>query len=805
MTPSVLFDDVLGALRQLRRTKAFAMLAILSVGAAIGATTIVFSIVSAVLLRPLPFPDSDRILQVYETERNRQTGATDDQGYFAWGNYADIRSDIRSFRHVAAWQYYDRTLTGTTAATRLSGRMVTAEFFPMTGVQPVIGRAFASDDERAGRERVAIIGHAAWRELFSGDTAVVGTTIRLDGIPHTLIGVMPPSFDFPYDAQLWMPLVPFLGDANIGLRRFHRYRVAGRLESGVTLEGAQRELTALARRLAAENPETNADNGFRTLPLRDVIVGDVRPALRLLFAAVLSLLLVGCANLAMLHLARSSTRERELAVRVALGARRGRLIRQLLAESVLLALLGGAVGLMLAWHGLAAFIALAGDALPRADEVALDAGVLGFGVGLSALVGLLFGLAPAVHYSRPDVTAMLRGGRGDSADAGARRIRRVLVVGQLAFAVVLAAGAGLLVRSFQLLTRVDVGIAPERVLAMDLALPEAGFSEKQQVIGYYDELLDRVRALPGVEGVAASLGTPLAGSGWGNRLRIEGRPLPEPELPTVGYRVVTADYFRVTGTPIIEGRSFDGRETTRPSVIVSRETARALWPNRSVVGQRVRFAGDGPWFDVVGVAGDVPASIGEPVGLQVYVPPSLESVSSMTLLVRAERDAAALTPVIRSTIRSIRADVPVTGVSLLEDRMAESVARPRFLSVVLTVLASLALFLACLGVYGVLAYAVSRRTRELAIRRALGAREHHLVRIVLSEGAMLSVIGTSLGLIGALALSRLIADLLFGIGPTDPRTLGAIWVGVSVAALLASWIPARRAMRVDPAVALQRE
>jgi predicted permease len=368
---------------------------------------------------------------------------------------------------------------------------------------------------------------------------------------------------------------------------------------------------------------------------------------------------------------------------------------------------------------------------------------------------------------------------------------------------VLAAGAALLVRSFQLLTSVDVGITPERVLAMDIALPEAGFSEPHQVVAYYENLIERVRAIPGVEAVAASLGAPLGGTGWGNRLHVDGRPLPENQLPTAGYRVVTADYFRVTGTPILEGRAFDARETSRPAVIVSRETARALWPNATPVGQRVRFSETQPWYDVVGVAGDVPASIGEPAGLQVYVPPSLESVSSMTLLVRAERDAIALTPTIRSTIRSIRADVPVTGVSLLEERMAESVARPRFLSVVLAALASLALFLACLGVYGVLAYAVARRSRELSIRRALGAGERHLIQVVLNEGVVLSVIGTSLGLLVALLASRLIAGLLFGIGPTDPRTLGAIWVAVSVAALLASWIPARRAMRVDPAAALQ--
>jgi putative ABC transport system permease protein len=804
---NALLEDLRQAGRSLLARPAFCAVAVLTLALGIAAATVVASAVHGVLLRPLPFPSADRLLQVFETPRDRATGEVEPRGYFAWQNYADVRDEVGSFAAVAAWQYYDKTLTGTDSAQRLAGRMVTPEFFTVFGVAPQLGRAFTAAEAREGSQQVAILSDGVWRGAFGADPAILGRSVRLDGASYTVVGVMPPGFDFPYGAQLWMPLVPFLGEHGEGARRFHRYRVVGRLAPGTTREEAGAELATLAQRLAAELPDTNGDDGLRAEPLADVVVGEARPALAALAGAVVCLLLIVCANLASLLLGRAAGRGREIAVRAALGARRGRIVRQLLAESLLLAAAGGLLGVLLASWGVDGFKALVGDALPRLDQVRLDGPAVAFGLAAAALTGLLFGLAPALQLSRPGAPGLLAGaGRSATGDRDAGRLRRLLVVAEITLAVVLAVGATLLIRSFERLAGADTGVDTADLLTLDVALPEAGYADPARATAFYDDLLERLQALPRVRSAAAALIAPLAGNAWGNYLYIEGRPLPEAERPTVGYAVVTPGYFRTAGIRLAEGRELAaGDRGDRLGVVVNRTLAERYWPGESAVGRRIRFREDGPWATIVGVAADVPPRIGETAPATAYVPPAMEPLLAMTLLVRTDGSPTAVVPEIRALLRDLDPDVPVTAVATLDELVADSIAQPRTTTAILSLFALAALALAALGVYGVLAYLVSRRIRELGIRSAVGARPRDLLWLVLREGTGLALAGVALGIAGALAAGRLLSGLLYGVTPTDPLAFGTVAVLALATALLAAWLPARRAAQADPVAALRGE
>jgi len=802
---SGLAGDVRLALRALARRPGFTAAAAGTLALAIAAVTVLFSVSNAVLLRPLSFPDADRLVQVYETVLDRTSGELNETGYFAWQNFADVRTEIAGFESITAWQYYDRTLTGVESAVRLAGRMVTPAFLDVLGVAPLLGRGFVAGDDVAGSERVAILGHGVWQRSFGGDPGIIGRTIRLDGEVWEVVGVMPAGFDFPYEASLWMPLVPQLGTAGEGARRFHRYRVAGRLADDATIAGVQPALAALAERLRGEFPETNRDDSFRAVALQDVIVRDAEPALKALSGAVAFLLLIACANIAGLLLARAVDRQREAGVRAALGASRERLARQMLVESLVLAMIGGAAGVTLALWGLQAFLALVGDALPRAQEVRLDGVALGVAALVTTLAGVAFGMVPALRHSRTDMFAVLRGGRGDAGDRGAGRLRVAFSIGELALAFVLVTGAGLLIRSFDRLRQIDTGVDPDGLVLLDVSLPEAGYLPPSRAQPFWDEFLARLRVLPGVRAAAAGLTHPLGGIGWGNGLHIEGRTVAEADVPTVSYMIVTPGWFTAAGIPLA-GRDVEVRpDPSNQTVVINRTLAERYFPDQDPIGRRIRFGPQAAWATITGVAADVPPAIGEAMWPAAFVPTTLEGLLTMTVLVRTDRPAADMAGDVRRLVATMDPDVPVAAVSTLEDRMAESLARPRYTSAIVTLLAVLALLLASVGIYGVLAYAVSRRTREIGVRMAVGARAGDVLRLVLREGSIIAGTGAIIGIAGGWATTRILSALLFDTPATHIPTFAATCAIVIAVALLASWLPARRAARIDPLTAIMQD
>ncbi|MEX2572046.1 MAG: ABC transporter permease [Gemmatimonadota bacterium] len=798
--------DLAHALRTLRRSPAVVGLAIGIIGLGIAAATIVFSAAHGVLLRPLDFPAPERLIQVHETERNAVTAEQEGRGYFAWQNYADVRDQVGAFEAVTAWQFYDRTLTGLSAATRLAGRMVTADFFDVFRVQPILGRPLLPEDAVAGRENVAVLGHATWRGAFGGDSTIVGRTIQLDGIPHTVVGVMPSEFDYPSEAQLWMPLVPYLGEAGEGARRFHRYRVVGRLADGATVDLAQQELTALATRLEQEFPETNTANGLRAEPLHEMIVGSARPGLILLLGAVGVLLLITCVNVSNLLLARAAAREREMGVRKALGASRGRLVGQLLTESTLMAVLGGGLGVVLAIAGLGAFKGLVGDALPRADDVRLDLWAISFAILLSTATGLLVGLAPVLANWRSASRRVVENDRGSSGGRSMARARRLLVTAQLALACVLLISAGLLIRSLHRLQTVETGVRVENLTVVDVSLPPGTLAGPEAINAQWSELLTALRGVPGVVDVAAGMIAPLAGEGWGNQLRIEGRPVPESERSLVAYFVATSGYFRTAGVPLLEGADFTptpGLE--RREVIVNRALAAQHWPDQSPIGQRVRFSEAAEWGRVVGVVADVPPRIGEDPRPTAYVSPVVESLPSMSVLLRTDGSGGSVGATVRAIVQSLDPDIAITGIAPLEDLVAESIARPRYMTLIVGLFAGAALLLSALGIYGVLSFLVRRRRRELGVRLALGARSMDILRLVMAEGLAMALVGVGIGMVAALAVTRLLQGLLYEVTVTDPLVFIAGSALLIAVTLLSTYLPARVASRVDPMGAVRGE
>jgi putative ABC transport system permease protein len=799
-----LIQDIRLGVRQLLRQRAFTVVALTTIALSIAATAVVFSVTFGVLMRPLPFAAPDELLQVHEVEKDGASGTLNTEMHFAWQNYADIRDQVKSFGSLTAFQYYDRTLTGAGTATRMHGRMITPEFFDVFRVKPVLGRPFTKHDVVPGSERAALISYDVWRNRFGSDVGIVDRTVQLDGLPFTVVGVMPAGFDYPDDAELWMPLVP--SERELGVRRYHRYRVVGRLAADATAEQAQIELSILARRLEQSFPETNTDNGFRAVALIESVAGAARPALRVLMSAVVLLLLIGCANVAGLQLVRAAAREREIGIRAALGAARGRIVTQLLVENLVLATAGGAIGLLLATWGLEGFKRLLGDALPRADQVRLDGYGILFTMLITMAAGIVFGIAPAFRSSRPALSRLLRGGRAVASERSLTRLRGGLVIGQLALAIVLTIGAVLLVRSFQRLREVDDVAEPGSLLMLDVSLPEARYGDAVKARTFYNDLLPRIEALPQVQAAAATMVAPLAGVGWGNRLHIEGRPLPEQEQTGVGYVITSAGYFRTTGIPLLEGRDFDATEAaTRPAVIINRALARRYWPNQTPIGQRVRFSDNAEWATVIGVARDVPHRLGLTVEPEAYVPFSIEALRSMTLLVRMTGQTSAVAGAVRALLTSIDRDLPITRVITLEDELADSIARPRYTAAIVALFAIAALFLASVGIYGVLAYAVSQRARELGIRMAIGATRADILALVLRDGLRLATFGMIVGLSVSLVANQFLQGLLYGISATDPATIGVVMAFTFGITLLASWLPARRAGGIAPAHVLGRE
>jgi predicted permease len=808
-----LLQDLRYAFRSLRKSPRFTAAAVVVLALGIGANTAMFSVVYHVLLRPLPYPEPDRIVFIEETGiRHGGTSPT------APATFADWRDQQQVFSSIAAAEVWGVALTGTARPEQVEGLRVSPALLQVLRAQPMLGRGF-TEGEEAGH--VVLLSHSLWERRFGGDPGVLGRAVALNGESYRVVGVMPPAFHFPpfwaVKAELWAPLV--FAPARTADRGGRSLRVFARLKEGVPMETASAAMSAIAARIERAYPATNQDRGVRLTPLIEVTVGRVRRTLTVLLGAVAFLLLIVCANVANLLVTRSSARAREIALRMALGAGRRRVVRQLLLESLLLALAGAAAGVLVAAWGLSALASSIAEAsrftLPRFEEIGIGAAVLLFTAGVGCATAVLFGLAPALRFSRENLHDALKQG-GRTAPEGARSpLGRLLVAGEVAISLVLVAGAGLMLRSLANLGAVDAGFDPRNVLSLRVVLNGSPRGATPQLRNaFYREALDRVAAVPGVESASGINHLPLAGDSWYFSFAVEGKPEPAPsERPRALFRVMFPGYFHTMRIPILRGRDVSLRDTAAaPRVVVINEAmARRWWPGEEALGRRIRMGSgaDAALYTVAGVVKDSgQQDWGEPADSEFYFPreQNPEDIDRyLTVVARTAGDPAALAPVVQQAIRRLDSDVPLADVMPMQEVVERALWQPRFLTDLLAGFAGLALLLAAVGIYGAMAYDVSRRTREIGVRMALGARPQDVLREVLGSGARFTLGGIAAGTIGALALTRYLRTLLFEVSPADPKVLATAALVLGGAALLALWLPARRAIRVDPAVALRAD
>jgi putative ABC transport system permease protein len=804
-----LWKDLRFGVRTLLRSPAVTALALLTLALGIGANTAIFSVVSGVLLEPLAFPRPDELVVVIDSAPKLgfpQFGASPP-------NFKDWREQNQVFSSLDAMARGRFTLTAKGAQPQaVAGAEVTGDFFRTLGVRPHLGRLLAPADDRPGGERVAVLSHELWHRRFGGDPGIVNRRITIDGRAHTVVGVAPPALKFPRQSELWVPLAL---DFSKSSRGAHYLSVVGRLKPGVSLERAQADLSAIARRLELQYPAQNTDWGVVLTRLRDVMVRDIRPALTMLQRAVWVVLLIACANVANLLLARMGSREREIAVRTALGAGRLRLARQIIAESVILFAAGGALGLLVALWGTRTLIALNPDAIPRAEGIGIDARVLVYTLLISVATGVVFGLVPALSAIGGRLSGALK--EGGRAMAGGRRgnlVRDVLVIGEVALALMLLVGAGLLIQSFARLQSVDPGFKPRGVITAQVSLPAVKYPDDPRQAVFFQHALERIRSLPGVQHAASIYPLPLSsGSGFQLSFVVAGRPVPKPgEEQSAHVRFISPDYFRTMEIPALKGRAFteqDGIDDQRVAV-VNREMASRIWPGADPLGQRLTF-GDptqptAKWMTVVGVVGDVRGSnLGNESEMELYCSQYQNPSSEAALVVRTAADPLSLVAPIRRALQEIDGDLPLDKVQTMEQVVSSSLAQNRVKTVLLGIFAALALVLAAVGVYGLVSFSVAQRTHEIGIRIALGARRVEVLEMIIRQGMKLIAIGLAVGLGGAFASSRLLADQVYKVSVVDPLTYIGVPVVLTAVALLANWLPARRATRVDPLAALRSE
>jgi putative ABC transport system permease protein len=797
--------DTRYALRMLVRAPAFSLVAILTFATGIGVNTAVFSVVNGVLLEALPYPEPDRITMVWLD--NERQGIKED--ITSYPNYVDWRDQNSSYAHLAAVRTTSFNLTGAGEPERLPGALATANYFDVMGVPPLVGRVFTAENEIEGKDRVIVLSYGLWQRRFGGAPDVVGRTFSLNGQPHEVIGVMPERLRWPEDAELWKPLAPDQDDRQA---RFSFWLpVVGRLKPGIAVEQAQAEMSGISTRLAETYPNMRGFGAY-VVPLKKQLVGTVERGLLVLMGAVGFVLLIACVNLANLMLGRTAARRRELAIRTALGAGRGRIVRQIVTEALVLALLGGALGVAFAYWATDFFVALGGDSIPRSDAIALDRRVLLFAFGLAALSALLSGLVPAFQASRAAAADHLREGGREGGSVASRRTRNLLVAAEVALALVLLTGAGLLIRTLWNMQQLDRGFDASGITMATVSPPASSYPGPLEVRGFYARLLERVRALPGVESAALTTGVLQPMLANSSIFSIEGRPLPPPEERVeYPFEAVSPGFFETLRIAVVRGRTFSEQDHAEaPRAVVINETlAREGWPDQDPIGRRMRFGGpssQAPWMVVVGVIRDV-----HRVDPQRKIRPELYLCSlqvaprTQTVVARAAGDPAAVISAIRREVQSIDPQLPLFRAGTLADALATTLTQPRFQATLLVVFAAVALLLATVGIYGVTAHAVSQRTQEVGIRMALGARGGDVLRLILRQHLQPALLGIAVGVAAAIALSRYLQSLLYGVRATDPTTLGMMALALLAVALLASWIPARRAMRVDPLVALRNE
>jgi putative ABC transport system permease protein len=802
-----LFQDVRYGLRSLLKKPGFTLTAVVALALGIGANTAIFSVINGVLLRSLAYANPDRIVMLWEkslTGRNLQN-------VISPGNFLDWQKQSASFDQMAAvWDLRVNLTGGNGEPEEIKAQFVSQPFFAALGVQPLVGRTFLPEEDTAGSEPAIILSHELWQTRFGSDPQIVGKQATVSGRQRTIVGVMPPGFHFLDNrVRAWMPLAL---DPAINYRettgRF--LRAVARLKPAVTIQQAQAELNGIAKQLEQAFPTKNIGWGINVIPMHEQVVGEIRPILIVLLAAVAFVLLIACANVANLLLSRAAARQKELALRAALGASRLRLVRQMLTESVLLALMGGLVGVALAYWGIHLLIGFGPDNIPRLSEITIDPRVLGFTFGISLLTGLLFGLIPALQASRPDLNdALKEGSRGSTGGRGGA-FRNVFVIAEVSLALVLLIGAGLMIGSFTRLQSVETGFNAESVLTMRAQLPRKKYGEPHQIVDFFKQAQARIAALPGVQAVGAISYLPLTGLASRDSFKIPGQPPPAPgQEPGVEVRVITPTYFRAMGIPLLKGRLLDERDLKESRVLLINETmAKKYFANQDPVGKQIEIMWDGSGPDeIVGIVGDIRegALEKEPEPAIYWTHAREPSYSGMALVVRTAGDAARFQTAIQKEIRAIDPEQPIADVRTMKEVIARSIARPRFNTVLLTIFAVVALVLASVGLYGVMNYSATQRTHEVGIRMALGATRTDIMRLVVGNGMLLTLIGIGLGVGASLGLTRVMASLLFGITATDvPTFLGVSLVLVAVA-LIANYIPARRATRVDPVIALRYE
>jgi putative ABC transport system permease protein len=801
--------DIKYAARSLRRRPGFSAVVVLTLALGIGATTAVFSVIDGVLLRPLPFHDPERLVLVsnYPTDGNTEKVGGP---AFSYPDFDDVRAQARSFDHIAAVRGWQVTLTAPgMQPARVQTAYVTPNWFATLGVRPILGRGFVQADAQPGAPPLVVLGHDLWQQRYGASREVLGSRIMLDGVPTTVVGVLPPDTRLTGDRQIWQPLIPGPLERARGA---HRLSVVARLKRAVPLEQANVEMRTIAQRLERQYPDDNTSRGFRTEPLRDALVGSARPALLVLFGAVTLVLLIGCTNLASLFLARATSREREMAVRAALGAGEGRLVRQWLAESLLLSLVGGLAGLAVAWGGMRALLAFVPRTVPRADEVSLGLPVLAFLLGVSLLAGIVFGVLPALQRRGPASLARLReGARGATSGRSRRRLRHGLVVTEVALATVLVAGAALLIKDFWRLHSTELPLNPNGLVVTEVQLPPTVYNSVDKVLQFYTRLREELASAPGVQGATFAFEHPIS-EGWTSSFVIVGRPQPPQGLaPESRVRPVWPGYFKLIGLPMLRGRDVTDQDRfAAPGVVVVNEAfVRRHFPTEDPIGHVLdRFS---PWwpgqptrFTIIGVVADEPfLGLGRDADPATYYSHMQFPMNDMWVVARTDGNAAALGAVLRERIWRVDRDLPVERISTFDELLGASVAAPRFNAALLSIFATAALLLAAVGIYGVLSYTVMQRTGEIGVRMALGAERRQVVRDVVGQGTLLALVGAGIGLVAAFGLARVLRTLLVGVSAQDPTIFAAVPATLILVAILAAWLPARRASRIQPVDALR--
>ena len=808
-----LIQDLRYAVRGLIKRPGFTIIAVMTLALGIGANSAIFSVVDGVLLRSLPLPDAQSLYAVH-------TGAAIFNRYdgpFSYPEYQDVVQQTRSFQNIGAWYDADANLSEGARPERVMLRVVLPSLLPTLGVDPVRGRNFLPEETTKGRDHVALITHGLWQRRFSGADDAVGKSVRLDNVEYQIVGILPRDFQFEKPVDVWVPLTTT--DPEVNVRNSHFLRVIARLRPGVTEKSVAADLSAVAKYESDNYPDmfpASAGFDFRARPYLEDIVGDIRLPLYILLAAVGFVLLIACTNVANLLLAKAAPRQREIALRTALGARRYHLLRQLLTESMLLAIIAGGIGVLLATWGTAALVALSPDSLPRAREIGFDWRVLAFTGGIALATGIVFGLMPAIWGPRVDLTdALKEGSRGSTAGGG--RLRKLLVIAEVALSVMLLVGAGLMLRSFSHLRNVNPGFRTDHALTLRVSLPvpngQITPADENRFMSFYDRTLARIGELPGVTATGASNMIPLDGNGTDRLIEVEGYiPRDQADMPDAQNRQVTPGWFAAMGIPLVQGRLIEPSDDEKAPrvVVVNQAFVKRYFPNGDAIGKRMRLGkltSEFPWATIVGTVGDVRNfTLDEPPEPAMYWPVAqIRSTPSLAIVVRTQSDPDALAPAVRDAIAEIDQAQPIYDMQSLDQLVAKSLDQRRFTLTLMLLFGVIALVLSAIGIYGVMAFAVTQRTQEIGIRMALGASALDVLKMVVGSGMFLAVIGVAVGLIGAFAVTRLMASLLFGVSPTDLVTFGLVTAGLLMVALLACYIPARRATKVDPLVALRYE